>query len=142
MIKFHICKFCGALYIPVDTSGCYICGHTLYPLDLEWTSKAGKTMEEIDAVRTSYQPREQYNQSAWLHREHIEITQRMSGSNGPKGFDRRYKEGVILPECPYCHGYYTQKIGTGSRMLSTGLLGLGSKKIGKQWHCCLCNSDF
>ena len=44
--------------------------------------------------------------------------------------------------CPYCHSRNTSKIGTVSRMFSAGLFGLGSKKIGKQWHCNSCGSDF
>ena len=44
--------------------------------------------------------------------------------------------------CPYCQSTNTSKISTTSRMLSAGLFGLGSKKIGKQWHCGKCGSDF
>lgn len=45
-------------------------------------------------------------------------------------------------ECPYCHSNKTTKISTTSRVISTSLLGLGSKKLGKQWHCNKCKSDF
>lgn len=45
-------------------------------------------------------------------------------------------------ECPYCHSKDTKKISTTSRVISTSLFGLGSKKIGKQYHCNKCNSDF
>ena len=45
-------------------------------------------------------------------------------------------------KCPYCKSTKTRKISTASRVVSTGLFGLGSKKIGKQWHCNQCNSDF
>lgn len=45
-------------------------------------------------------------------------------------------------ECPYCHSNDTKKISTTSRVISTSLFGLGSKKLGKQWHCNSCNSDF
>lgn len=44
--------------------------------------------------------------------------------------------------CPYCQSTNTKKIGIVSRSVSAGLFGLGSKKIGKQWHCNNCNSDF
>lgn len=53
---------------------------------------------------------------------------------------RKYGDPVI--ECPYCHSKDTKKISTGSRMLSAGLFGFGSSKIGKQWHCNNCKSDF
>lgn len=142
MSIYTICKFCGELSATVDGATCFICGHKREAINMDLEPFHKKTMTEIDQIRFSIQPKETYNQMAWIHREHMDMTRLMSGSNCPKGFDRRYKEGIILPECPYCHGYYTQKIGTGSRMLSAGLFGLGSKKIGKQWHCCLCNSDF
>ena len=45
-------------------------------------------------------------------------------------------------ECPYCHSTNTSKIGTVNRMVSTGMFGIASKKIGKQWHCNSCGSDF
>lgn len=44
--------------------------------------------------------------------------------------------------CPYCHSTNTKKISGTSRWFSTGLFGLASSKIGKQWHCNSCKSDF
>ena len=45
-------------------------------------------------------------------------------------------------ECPYCKSTNTKKIGTVNRIMSTSLFGFGSGKLGKQWHCCNCRSDF
>lgn len=45
-------------------------------------------------------------------------------------------------KCPYCNSTNTKKLSSMSRMFSGGLLGLGSGKIGKQWHCNSCGSDF
>ena len=45
-------------------------------------------------------------------------------------------------KCPYCHSNNTKKISGLSRFSSVGFFGLSSKKIGKQWHCNNCNSDF
>ena len=45
-------------------------------------------------------------------------------------------------KCPYCKSINTRKVGTLSRSFSIGLFGLGSSKIGKQWHCNECGSDF
>lgn len=44
--------------------------------------------------------------------------------------------------CPYCHSTNTKKISTISRAGSIGLFGIFSKKVGKQWHCNNCGSDF
>jgi len=49
---------------------------------------------------------------------------------------------LIKPKCPYCHSNDTHKISTAGRMISGGLLGFGSGKIGKSWHCSTCNSNF
>lgn len=45
-------------------------------------------------------------------------------------------------KCPYCGSYNISKIGNISRGVSVGMLGLASSKIGKQWHCDHCGSDF
>ena len=44
--------------------------------------------------------------------------------------------------CPYCHSTDTEKIGTVSRAVSISLVGAASSKLGKQWHCNNCKSDF
>lgn len=43
--------------------------------------------------------------------------------------------------CPYCNSSNVKKIGVGGRILSTATLGLAGK-VGKQWHCNSCKSDF
>lgn len=53
-----------------------------------------------------------------------------------------FEHSIFFLVCPYCHSRNTSKIGTVSKMFSAGLFGLGSKKIGKQWHCNSCGSDF
>lgn len=45
-------------------------------------------------------------------------------------------------ECLYCHSTNVKKIGLLNRAISTELWGLGSKKIGKQFHCNNCGADF
>ena len=45
-------------------------------------------------------------------------------------------------ECPYCHSTNTKKIGWLERLGSAELWGLGSSKIGKQFHCNNCGADF
>ena len=45
-------------------------------------------------------------------------------------------------ECPYCHSTNTHKLSTISRGTSTLMFGLASGKIGKQWHCNKCGSNF
>ena len=44
--------------------------------------------------------------------------------------------------CPYCNSSNVTKISTVNRAVSVGMFGLASKKLGKQWHCNSCGSDF
>lgn len=44
--------------------------------------------------------------------------------------------------CPYCKSTNTEKISTVSRAVSVSLVGAASGKLGKQWHCKNCNSNF
>lgn len=44
--------------------------------------------------------------------------------------------------CPYCKSTNVSRISTAGRLISVGLFGLGSRKIGKQWHCNGCKSNF
>lgn len=44
--------------------------------------------------------------------------------------------------CPYCKSANCNRVGTLSRGFSFGLFGFGSSKVGKQWHCNDCKSDF
>lgn len=44
--------------------------------------------------------------------------------------------------CPYCKSTNVKKISFTGKALSVGTLGILSKKIGKQWHCNNCKSDF
>ena len=44
--------------------------------------------------------------------------------------------------CPYCKSTNTEKISTVSRAVSISLVGAASGKIGKQWHCKQCGSNF
>lgn len=49
---------------------------------------------------------------------------------------------IPVIKCPYCSATNLTKISAVGRAVSIGLFGLGSKKIGKQWHCNKCGSDF
>lgn len=44
--------------------------------------------------------------------------------------------------CPYCGSNNTKRISSVSRISSVLTMGIFSKKIGKEWHCNNCNSNF
>ena len=51
-------------------------------------------------------------------------------------------EAMRKVTCPYCGSVNVKKVSTISRMASVSFFGLGSKKVGKQWHCNNCKRDF
>lgn len=45
--------------------------------------------------------------------------------------------------CPYCHSRNTQKISTMSKVIYAEMVGIfAMDRMGKQWHCNKCHSDF
>lgn len=50
------------------------------------------------------------------------------------------RDGAV--QCPYCKSWDTEKISTASRVASVALVGVASGKIGKEWHCNKCGSNF
>lgn len=45
-------------------------------------------------------------------------------------------------KCPYCQSTNTKKLDVINRGVSFGFFGFASSKVGKQWHCNNCKSDF
>ena len=59
-----------------------------------------------------------------------------------RALSAEYEERHPHVPCPYCHSANTEKISTMSRAVSVSLVGAASGKIGKQWHCKQCGSNF
>ncbi len=49
---------------------------------------------------------------------------------------------VSQVKCPYCNSMNTKKLSATSKAGSVAMFGLMSNKVGKQWHCNSCGSDF
>lgn len=49
---------------------------------------------------------------------------------------------IPVPKCPTCQSTNISKIGTVNRMVSTGLFGLASSKIGKTYKCNNCGTTW
>lgn len=55
-------------------------------------------------------------------------------------FAQQNKEPVVI--CPYCQSTRCSRISILGRMVSVEFWGLASNKLGKQWHCDDCGSNF
>ena len=56
--------------------------------------------------------------------------------------ERQKKRRTANISCPYCNSHDIVKISIVGRTVSTSVMGLASNKIGKNWHCNNCKSNF
>ena len=152
------CKKCGRIVNAHDKNGgnnvqsseCDYCGSFTYPVPEKYwldglnfliTNEQKELLRE-ELVKTA----PEFDEYLFNHRD-SDLQQRWAKTEAKlehgkailAGTDRGNPYGIT---CPYCKATNIRKIGIISRSVSAGLFGLGSKKIGKQWHCDHCGSDF
>ena len=151
----HYCKKCGRILQQYkgDIRGykCDCCQSVTYPVpqkyllegfDVAFKDKESEQLLIEELVKTS----PEFDQYLFDHRDeilsqkHEEFQAKMvHGKAVLEGRDKGNSYGIT---CPYCHATNVRKISIASRAVSTGLFGFANKKIGKQWHCNHCGSDF
>ena len=154
--KINPCRFCGSelVEIPIEYSV-----DTTYPIkeyqDEVMMTKNGRNKflynyiifnPDFDIAYYNNRLKNIKSDEEWIEKQEI------IDSSLANGYDMRTalkhvkdaEEGIPPKpevECPYCHSHNITKISGVSRWLSVGLFGIGSKKVGKQWHCKSCGSD-
>ena len=98
--------------------------YTGHPISAELTKKRKEYSAKVDEYISSGQSRRDYMASR------------------PAANEVPVHKPVVFVECPYCHSLDCHKISAGHRWLSTGLFGIASSDIGKQWKCNACGSKF
>lgn len=84
----------------------------------------------------------EFDQYLFDHRDEDLFNRRMENKAKLEHGKAILEEKSRSPKCIYCGSANIRKIGLLNRAISAELWGLGSKKIGKQWHCNHCGSDF
>lgn len=141
------CDKCGNLgdWANPENHSCFCCGNSpLKPIPREyidnfrWRDGDGKEAFIEEIVKKS----PNLDKTLFEHRD--EIIQRKNDEIKASIDAGRtiLEEKSRVPKCPYCQSTNLKKITVSDRFISVGLFGLASKKIGKQWHCNNCNSDF
>lgn len=159
------CKKCGRIVLFIfdnERRICDYCESETYPVPKEFLLDEFGIKEELkqqfleEYVKTSsefdqYLFDQRGDRDEILAKQFAEFNAKMAVgkalSEGKKVSRQEILSGKLNDNrtdvsCPYCHSTNTSKIGTLSRVVSTGLFGFASKKIGKQWHCNKCGSDF
>lgn len=143
----HYCKKCGRVVaINNDDKSCDCCNSQTYPvpekywldgLDFLITNESETLLRE-ELVKTS----PEFDQYLFNHRDEI-LAKQSAEFNAKMAHGKAVlEEASRKVTCSYCGSTNVRKIGLLNRAISTELWGLGSKKIGKQWHCNNCKSDF
>lgn len=149
-MALHYCKKCGRL---VQNSWneeilrCDCCNTITSPVPLEFLDGKVNVFFKDNDIKQQFidkyiKTSPEFDSYLFDHRE--EILAKKSAE-----FDAAMAHGKALLEgksgqvtCSHCGSANVRKIGFVSRAVSAELWGLGSKKIGKQWHCNSCGSDF
>lgn len=84
----------------------------------------------------------EFDQYLFEHRDEDLFKRRMENEAKLEHGKAILEEKGRGPKCIYCGSSNIKKIGLLNRAASTGLWGLNSKKIGKQFHCNHCGADF
>lgn len=118
-----------AVNIHADKAYCFFNGEFLRWYDDYLREQADPGC--LERERIEYEKKQQAFKDAQLIRQFEEHQQEQQ--------DLATGKRVI---CPYCKSTNTEKISTVSRAVSVSLVGAASGKIGKQWHCKQCGSNF
>lgn len=107
--------------------------YVMLDIPLEEAERIKKLLEDASPeVEAEIQPYEEWQR-----------TYRPVKTNGSHSNNSSHLQQISqAPLCPYCSSANTKKISGTSRVGSALMFGIFSKKIGKQWHCNSCGSDF
>ena len=138
LIVKKVCYNCGEVAWSRFDKECPACGHKFVSVNLIDGVKLGKMLpvesdkwiEEKSGHPLCENSKEL--RDAAYQRLHEECSRMNS----------KYVADKPLVFCPYCGSADTKKISTASRNASVAVVGVASSKIGKQWHCNKCKSDF
>ena len=149
----HYCPRCGHHGF-ISWGGddlCYVCGTKMKEAPCEYeltqTHWGEVTKEEFDQLE------QRLHEEVICHSPEFDIDLYNEKDNIIEQKHRQYREAMArgaailagkgnVPACVYCGSTNIRKIGYISRSFSAAIFGLGSKKIGKQFHCNNCGGDF
>lgn len=146
------CKKCGRLiqghYEEKDTSPyyCDCCNSVTYKVPTDFLISESVPIIKSDLkqqfIEKYIMSSPEFNQYLFEHRDEILAKQSAEFNAKMEHGKAILEEQSRSPKCIYCGSTNIRKIGLLNRAISTELWGLGSKKIGKQFHCNSCGADF
>ena len=149
-LMLHYCKKCGRVahesYGRKEQS-CDCCKSIMYPVpnkylwdgfDENFKDKESEQLLIEELIKTS----PEFDQYLFDHRDEILAKQSAEFDAKMAHGKAVLEENIRIPKCPTCGSTNISKIGTANRMISTGLFGLASSKIGKTHKCNNCGTTW
>lgn len=125
---------------------CDYCNNSLKIVPKEFTASGLGTCLEDDLkqqfIDEYIKSSPEFDQYLFDHRDEDLSKRRVDNREKLEHGKAILKERSRSPKCTYCGSTNIKKIRLLNRAISTELWGLGSKKIGKQFHCNNCGADF
>ena len=142
------CKKCGRiiLFIIEDKLECDCCHSKVFPVPDEFLVDESKMIINKNLkqqfINEYIKTSPEFDQYLFDHRD--EILARQSAEFEAKMAHGKsiLEEQSRVPKCPSCGSNNISKIRTINRMISTGLFGLASNKIGKTHKCNNCGTTW
>ena len=142
------CKKCGRiiLFIIEDKLKCDCCHSKVYPVPDEFL--VGKSKMVINKnlkqqfINEYIKTSPEFDQYLFNHRDEILAKQSAEFDAKMAHGKAVLEENIRIPKCPTCGSTNISKIGTVNRIISTGLFGLASSKIGKTHKCNKCGTTW
>ena len=143
-LMLHYCKKCGRVVL--DSKKCSCCDSQTYPVPEKYwldgldflISNESKALLIEELVKTS----PEFDQYLFDHRDEILAKQSAEFDAKMAHGKAVLEENIRIPKCPTCGSTNISKIGTVNRIISTGLFGLASSKIGKTHKCNNCGTTW
>ena len=149
-LMLHYCKKCGRILQNSwgdEILKCDCCKSTTCPVpekyllegfDIAFKNKESEQLLIEELVKTS----PEFDQYLFDHRDEILAKQSAEFDTKMAHGKAVLEENIRIPKCPTCGSTNISKIGTVNRMISTGLFGLASSKIGKTHKCNNCGTTW
>ena len=146
------CKKCGRIVlfaIDEDKFVCDCCNNIVELIPQEYLKSSGFSIKDNlkeEFIEKYIKSSPEFDQYLFDHREEI-LSKKNAEFNRAMAIIDNAKAGKSVGKttsvtCPYCKSTNVSKISMLGRSISVGLFGLGSGKIGNQWRCNNCKSDF
>lgn len=139
--KILLCPKCGHQYGGFDINNddiyikCRFCNSFVVQTNITWEEFYKNYGYQNEVMFINEYGNNQLSEDSYQHRLTM-IKQENEKRN------KKQQPSTPQATCPYCNSTNTKKISTTKRAGSIIGLGILSKKIGKQWHCNSCKSNF